>query len=459
MSVFAEQDRAKMLQEAFQGYGGVPFAVRLWDGWIWSSAPQKASRCTLVFNSPRSFQAMIVHPTEITVGESFLAVDMDVEGDLFAAFEVAEFIFHRPRGQRQRFIEILSRAAIHARNWLTQGASHSIKRDRAAIAHHYNQPIEFFKPWLGDSLVYSCAYFQNRSDPLATAQANKLELICRKLRLRSGDRFLDIGCGWGSLILHAAEQNYVYAQGITISTEQMQVAQARIQTGMFTQSCHVDLLDYRLAPTRFAPFDKIASIGMFEHVGVKHLPDYFHTVRKMLKPGGVFLNHGIARTQNDANRQTRVGRWIERYLMKLTWVRRARTSSFIDKYVFPDGELATLSEAVTAAESAGFEVLDVENLREHYELTLRAWVENLQRCKAQIVEEYSELTYRIWLLYMAGSAAAFHRGEIAVYQTLMWRPDGGHTQRPLTRSDWYALNAIQAASSSLATPIKVTAPR
>ena len=447
MPILAARQRTKMLEEVFTGYGGIPFGVRLWDGWTWNSSPKHASKCTLVFHSPRSLRGLIARPSEITVGESFLTGDMDVEGDIFAAFEVAEYVFQRPRGKRRRFIETLSRLAIHTMDWFRKGASHSLKRDRAAISHHYDQPVEFFKPWLGDSLVYSCAYFESSSDSLATAQEKKLELICRKLRLQHEDRFLDIGCGWGSLILHAAARHNVYSQGITISTEQRQVALARIEANKMTQSCQADLLDYRLAPTQFAPFDKIASIGMFEHVGVKHLPDYFQTVTKMLKPGGVFLNHGIARATSEVERKTRLGRWIERNLMKLSWVRRARTSSFIDKYVFPDGELSTLSEALTAAESAGFEVLDVENLRAHYELTLRAWVENLQRCKAQIVEQYSELTYRIWLLYMAGSAAAFQRGEIAVYQTLLWRSDGGEPRIPLTRSDWYAPDKTPAKST------------
>ena len=442
MPIFAERQRATLLEDVFKEYVGIPFAVRLWDGWGWTSSHNQRPQCTLVFNSPHSLRGMMEHPSEITVGESFLAGDMDVEGDLFAAFEVAQFVFHRPRGQRQRFIEIISRAAIHARDWLAKGASHSVDRDRAAIAHHYNQPIEFFKPWLGDSLVYSCAYFQTRSDPLATAQANKLELVCRKLRLQHEDRFLDIGCGWGSLILHAAERHHVYSQGITISTEQLKVAQSRIQAALLTQSCQADLLDYRLAPARFAPFDKIASIGMFEHVGVSHLPRYFQTVRRMLKPGGIFLNHGIARAATEVDGRTGLLRSIEAQLMNFSSIRRARMSSFIDKYVFPDGELATLSETVTAAEAEGFEVLDVENLRQHYELTLRAWVQNLQRSQAQIVARYSELTYRIWLLYLAGSAEAFHRGEIAVYQILMRRRDGGETQLPLTRNDWYTLQML-----------------
>jgi cyclopropane-fatty-acyl-phospholipid synthase len=438
MLAFAPCERSKMFDVFFSDYYGTPFCVRLWDGWHWKREAAGEPQCTLVFNSPRSLEAMLARPSEVTLGDAFLKGDLDVEGDLFAAFQIAEYVFRRPQGRRRKIVETLSRLALGAINRFRIGSAHSVKRDQWAISHHYDQPVAFFKPWLGESLVYSCAYFEGLDDQLGSAQTKKLELVCRKLRLKHDDHFLDIGCGWGSLILHAATQHSVYAQGITISQEQAAVATARIEAAKMTQSCRADLLDYRLASNHFAPFDKIASLGMFEHVGMKHLPEYFETVRNMLKPGGVFLNHGIARAPlANEERKTVFAKWVERSMMHVPFVRRAHTSSFIDRYVFPDGELATISEALTAAEEAGFEVRDVENLREHYELTLRAWVENLQSCKTQIIEDFSELTYRTWLLYMAGSAAAFRRGDIAVYQTLLCRSEGGESHLPLTRSDWY----------------------
>jgi cyclopropane-fatty-acyl-phospholipid synthase len=325
--------------------------------------------------------------------------------------------------------------------WWNHGSPHSFTRDRSAISHHYDQPVDFFRPWLGDSLVYSCAYFRSPEDDLATAQANKLELVCRKLRLKPSDRFLDIGCGWGSLVLHAASRHRVEAQGITISQEQAAVAAARIRDAQVAQSCSADLLDYRHAPSRFMAFDKIASLGMFEHVGMKNLPRYFRTVYDLLQPRGLFLNHGIAKTQigrpAQSPEKTIFTRSIEAFLSQVPQLRRVHTSSFIDKYVFPDGELVTISEAMRAAEGAGFEVRDVENLREHYELTLRAWVDGLQRNAGQLLKQVSDATYRTWLLYMAGSAAAFHRGDIAVYQMLLSRPERGASGLPLTREDWY----------------------
>ena len=441
-----------MFDSVFSEYAGPPFGVRLWDGWRWSAGDPARCRCTLIFHSADGLESLLIHPSEITLGSSFLAGELDVEGDLFVAFEIAQYVFERPQGRRLKSMETLERLVASAVDWLKRGRVHSLERDRRAIASHYDQPVGFFRPWLGESLVYSCAYFEAAEENLDSAQTNKLDLVCRKLRLTHEDRFLDIGCGWGSMVLHAASRHDVYCQGVTISREQANVADARIKAAEMTQSCRVDLLDYRRAASQFAPFDKIASLGMFEHVGVRHLPEYFRTVRGMLKPGGVFLNHGIARAplRRDAEIAGVAG-WLERLATHVPLVRRANSSSFIAKYVFPDGELATLSEALTAAEDAGFEVRDVENLREHYELTLRAWVGNLMRCKEQIVKQYSETAYRLWLLYMAGSAAAFHRGELAIYQVLLYRPKVGERAFPLTRSDWYERRGREAQPIATAT--------
>jgi cyclopropane-fatty-acyl-phospholipid synthase len=286
-------------------------------------------------------------------------------------------------------------------------------------------------------MAYSCAYFESPEDSIDKAQTNKLELICRKLRLKPGERFLDIGCGWGSLILHAASQHKVDAKGITISRAQAAVAAERIKKSRLTNTCEVELLDYRKAPEQFAQFDKIASVGMFEHVGLRNMPVYFQTAHKLLKPGGVFLNHAIARGQFQGNRGTSfVFRVVAPFLRDVVMLRRPQNTSFIDKYVFPDGELLTISQAVRGAEAAHFEVRDVENLREHYELTLRRWVDGLRRNADALLKLVPEATYRIWLLYMAGSAAAFRRGDIAVFQTLLCKPEHGNSGLPLRRGDW-----------------------
>jgi cyclopropane-fatty-acyl-phospholipid synthase len=430
--------RTSLLQSLFEGYDGPPFCIRLWDGWNWASSDVEKARFTLVFHTEGALAAMMLRPSEITLGEAFLAKEIDVEGDIFAVFAMAEYVFHRPRGRRRRMLEAAMQAATCIAQWWTLGKRHSVKRDQAAIARHYDQPVDFYRSWLGESLVYSCGYFRSAEDDLAQAQANKLELICRKLRLGRDDRFLDIGCGWGSLALHAAARHNVLARGITISKEQAAVATERIEAAQLTQSCGVELLDYRKALGRLGSFDKIASVGMFEHVGLKKLPEYFRTVYGMLRPGGIFLNHGIARSETAGDRDTRLlTRSRFPILQRIPILRDLRSSSFMDRYVFPDGELVTLSDAVSAAESAGFEVRDVENLREHYDLTLRAWVEGLKRNAGVLLKHVSEETYRIWLLYMAGCAAAFRRSDIAVYQMLLSRPDRGESRLPLTREDWY----------------------
>ncbi len=416
MSDFRKSHERKLLDELFRGYPGPAFAIRLWNGWQWSSLPGEKPVFTVVVETPNALRALMTEPNEVTLGDAFIRREIDVEGDIFSAFSVAEYLVNRPRGPLRQVMDFLVRTGARSERWFHYGARHSALRDRASITYHYDQPVEFFRPWLGSTLAYSCAYFRAESDSLDLAQARKLELICRKLRLQPRDNFLDIGCGWGGLILHAAEKHNVRAHGITLSLNQAEVTQCRVDGAGLAQKCIVELRDYRDCANLSGSFDKIASVGMFEHVGPGNLPHYFHTVHGLLRAGGTFLNHGIARSA----------------------LSPVRKDSFIDRYVFPDGRLATLSQATDAAESAGFEVRDVENLREHYELTLRKWVAGLRRNEGSLRNCVSEETYRIWLLYMAGSAAAFHRGEIAVYQILLSRLEQGKCRLPLVREDWYA---------------------
>ena len=405
-----------MLAELFRDYSGPTFAIRLWNGWQWVSLPGERPAFTVTVETPKALAALVAKPNEVTLGEAFIHREIDVEGDIFSVFTVAEYLVNRPRSLLQRVQDLLLRTVAGADRWFHNGVRHSKARDRASIAYHYDQPVEFFRPWLGATLAYSCAYFRNANDPLDLAQAQKLELICRKLRLQPLERFLDIGCGWGSLILHAADNHNVRAHGITLSRAQAEVAQNRIEDAQRGRRCAVELRDYRDCEHLSGSFDKIASVGMFEHVGLKSLPNYFHTVHRLLRPSGTFLNHGIARSA----------------------LSPVRKESFVDRYVFPDGKLVTLSQVINSAEDAGFEVRDVENLREHYDLTLRRWVEGLRQHREALRNHVPEMTYRIWLLYMAGSAAAFRRGDIAVYQILLSRPEQGKSRLPLVREDWYS---------------------
>ncbi len=421
MTNSAKEKRNNRFGAVFQGYEGPAFAVRLWDGKCWSSTANEKPACTLVIENPTALGTLLASPNEITLGEAYIHGELDVEGDIFPAFSIAQHLFNRPRGLKRSAVEMLARTGFGVGQRIRHGALNSRCSDRASIAYHYDQPVAFFEPWLGKSLVYSCAYFHSPADSLDTAQEQKLDLVCTKLRVQPSERFLDIGCGWGSLVLHAGGKRQAEAYGITLSREQAETSERRIAAAGLERYCSVALRDYRDLEGTRQPFDKISSIGMFEHVGLKNLPLYFGIVRRLLRPGGLFLNHHIARACLSA----------------------IRADSFIGRYVFPGGRLVTLTESVSAAEAQGFEVRDVENLREHYELTLRRWVDGLQRNSAMLLKLVPKTTYRIWLLYMAGSAAAFRRGDIGVYQALLSRTDRGASHLPLTRSDWYANHPLR----------------
>ncbi|HEY1808089.1 MAG TPA: cyclopropane-fatty-acyl-phospholipid synthase family protein [Acidobacteriaceae bacterium] len=411
------------LDVLFADYHGPAFAMRLWDGWTWYSSDAEAPACTIQIRHPQALHTLLAEGSQVALGEAFIHKEIEVEGDLFSVFEPAEHLLLHPAPLRERLLQSVAHGALELATTLRNGWRHSERRDHDSIAYHYDQPIEFFLPWLGRTLVYSCAYFENPNDTLDDAQEQKLELICRKLRLQPGERFLDVGCGWGSLILHAAGHCGVRAEGITLSRSQEVVTRQRIGAEGLADRCCVRLVDYRRLNPVHVSYDKIASVGMYEHVGLSNLPTYFAQVHRLLKPGGVILNHGIARSPQSAQRGP---------------------DSFIARYVFPDGALVTLTETITAAEEAGFEVRDVENLREHYAATLRHWVRGLEACREVLLQHVSETTYRIWLLYMAGCAAAFRRGDIGVYQTLLSYPDRGRSGLPLTRRDWYNGNAREA---------------
>jgi cyclopropane-fatty-acyl-phospholipid synthase len=264
-------------------------------------------------------------------------------------------------------------------------------------------------------MIYSCAYFKSPDDSLATAQAQKLDHICRKLRLRPGERLLDIGCGWGGLIMHAARYYGVQAVGITLSEQQLVFAQKQIDEIGLSSRCEVRLLDYRDA-SQLGQFDKLVSVGMVEHVGESALPEYFRCAFQALKPGGAFLNHGIGRAGNRPKPAER---------------------TFTDVYVFPDGELTPISTTLRCAEEAGFEVRDVENLREHYHLTLCHWLRRMEDSMQQATRLIGELKARIWRLYLAGSAHYFQSGKLDLYQSLLVKCANGRSGMPLTRADWY----------------------
>lgn len=407
--------RTKIFNDLFSEFHETSFAVRSADGWHWASSSNDAPQCTLVFKTAAAWHALMEDPTERTLGEAFIDGEIDIEGDLFSVFPIVHYILNRPAGSRYSILRTIWHSSADFARLLRHGPRHSKARDRASISYHYDQPIEFYRPWLGPTLAYSCAYFREPQEDLEHAQTDKLELICRKLDLQPGEHFLDIGCGWGSLLLHAASCHGAEAYGVTLSKEQAAIAVQRVRHAQLEEKCAVELRDYRTLPDLPLRFDKISSVGMFEHVGLKNLRSYFDIVMRMLTPEGVFLNHGIARSATTPPAK----------------------DSFIDRYVFPDGELVPLGRVLEIAESVGFEVRDVDNLRFHYERTLRMWVENMQKNAQTLLTTVSEKTYRIWLLYMAGSADAFERGNIELYQVLFGRRPCKPAQPLHTRENWY----------------------
>jgi cyclopropane-fatty-acyl-phospholipid synthase len=410
----------RLLEELTTNYHGRGFAVRLWDGTEWCHA--HPPHFTLVLSYPGALRNMFMSPSELTLGEAFIHDDFDIEGDIEGAFELADFLLSRDFSvmDKLKFGGMLTRLPAGSEHQNGRqgadlpGSVHSKERDRKAVAYHYNVSNDFYSLWLDRSMVYSCAYFKSTRDSIDTAQTQKLDYICRKLRLRAGDRLLDLGCGWGGLLIHAAMNYGVKAFGITLSIPQAEMARQRIREAGLADRCRVDVCDYRDLETA-QEFDKLVSVGMFEHVGEALLPEYFRQAWLRLRPGGVFLNHGIAASA--------------------TFSRKG--PSFMDKYVFPDGELVPISATLRAAESAGFEVRDVESLREHYALTLRQWVRRLESKAGPAQSIVGEGTYRVWRLYMSGSAHAFTTGRLNLYQILLSKPDHGESHLPLTREEWY----------------------
>lgn len=414
----------RLLDELFGGDAVRRVGVRLWDGTSW---PDDALRpTTIVLKHPGALRQMFLRGTELSLAESYLHDDFDIEGEVEAVFGLADELSQKVIGVIQRLS--MARELLHlpagqkhanGRRGPARlgGKRHSVERDRQAVTYHYDVSNDFYALYLDRRMVYSCAYFYAPDEDLDTAQARKLDYICRKLRLHPGQRLLDMGCGWGGLVIHAAQHYGVDATGITLSQPQANLSNERIAESGLAERCRVLVHDYRQMDEP-GIYDALVSVGMFEHVGAALLPTYFDRACQLLKPGGVFLNHGIANTPEEHPR---------------------RGLSFSQAYVFPDGELVPISTTLRVAEESGFEVRDVESLREHYSLTLRHWVRRLEAHHDQSLKFVDEPTYRVWRLFMSGSAYGFSVGRLNVYQALLVKPDErGQSGLPLTRADWYA---------------------
>jgi cyclopropane-fatty-acyl-phospholipid synthase len=418
------QEDARQLELARQlldilllGYHGRT-AVELWNGQL-VAGPADAP-AVLEIRKPDPLRDMLYGSGNNLnrVAESYLAGDLDYRGDLESVFDLIDFLQHRHFSWSEKLQLIRLLLSMH---WgpgaLLAGEKRSIHRDansQRTISHHYDVDNSFYQLVLDPEMVYSCAYFHDPEQSLAQAQQNKLHHICRKLMLQPGERLLDIGCGWGGLAIWAATHYGVSVHGITLSERQLAYGQERVRQLGLQDRITLELRDYRELPQELQ-FDKIVSVGMFEHIGVSNFPLYFSTVQRLLKPGGLFLNHGIT---NDTGWQP------------------VASARFINEYLFPDGELARVSDVTNAMEQAKFEILDVEAMRPHYAMTLRHWMDNLRANEQQAIAIAGQRIWRLWRLYMAGSAYYFDQGNLGLYQILA----GKNRERwplPLSRAHLY----------------------
>jgi cyclopropane-fatty-acyl-phospholipid synthase len=429
---------ADLLQRLFRSFDG-NLSVRLWNGTTIKlgrhGAERPQTRFTLVCRNPAALGSVVMGRDRLRLAEAFFRGDFDIEGDFFAALDLKDHLDSIHMSWRDRLgailpalqLQLISRgstAPAHRRPSLNARAvkAHSRQENAAATQFHYDVSNEFYALWLDEAMVYSCAYFEHPDDSLEAAQEAKLDHICRKLMLQPGDRFLDIGCGWGALVIHAALHYGVHAHGVTLSRQQLEFARERIVQAGVAGRVTVELCDYRDLQGA-AVYNKVASVGMFEHVGLKNLPLYFSTVGRLLKPAGLFLNHGITHEMEG-------------------WDDKTLSTEFINRYIFPDGQLDTVSNIQRGMERAGFEIADVESLQPHYARTLRHWVVRLEQHHAQALRHVSESTYRLWRLYMAACALEFESGDIGVYQLLASKRAAGATVLPLTRRHLYCTSEV-----------------
>ena len=396
----------------------VPIRVEAWDG-SWIGPPNAPA--TLILRSPAALQRIVTCPGELGLARAYVAGDIDVEGDIYAVLALRD----RLPEVKLRPSQLLAAARmLGVRNLRPlppppdearlSGRRHTPERDAAAVSHHYDVGNRFYELVLGPSLTYSCAVFETDDASLEEAQAAKYELICRKLGLRPGDRLLDVGCGWGSMAMHAARHHGARVVGVTLSRRQVELAKERVADEGLGDLVDIRLQDYRDVDD--GPFDAISSIGMFEHVGRGRTGEYFERLRDLLRPQGRLLNHAISRPPSD---QTRIA-----------------DRSFMGRYVFPDGELLDIGTTVQALEQAGFEARHVEDLREHYARTLRHWVANLEREWDAAVAEVGVARARVWRLYMAGSAVNFEADRNRIHQVLAVKSTAGGDAAMPARPTW-----------------------
>lgn len=379
----------------------IPLRLELWNGRRFDLAPNPI--VTIVIPTPLALRYFL-SPDLNKLGEAFVEGQIRVQGSVHDVFRVAADL--------ARSVAASTRAGAH------RIRGHSRSRDRKAIEYHYDVSNDFYRLFLDSDMVYSCAYYCREGDTLERAQTQKIDHILDKLILKPGERLLDIGCGWGALVLRAAKKYGASARGITLSRNQFEYARARIRAEGLEDRCRVELCDYRDVE---GTFDKITSVGMFEHVGLKNLPEYFAKIEAVLAGDGLVLNHGITSVDPDS-------RWAG-----------LGVGEFIDRYVFPAGELPHLSLVVREMSVAGLEVTDVESLRRHYGRTCLEWADRLESNRDRACAIVGDRRLRIWQIYLAGCAFGFAHGWVNVYQVLACKASNAEARPlPLTREYMYS---------------------
>lgn len=387
----------------------MPVTIALWDG---TEVPLGGNPRVGIRLNSTSAARYLLNPSLDALGEGYVEGHLDVDGRIGDIVEVAEALARDAAAPKAS-----AGAVVRGRlpNWLGR---HTRRSDRESVSYHYDVSNDFYAAWLDPRMVYSCAYFDDPQRDLAAAQVAKLDHVCRKLRLSPGDALLDIGCGWGAMAMHAARHYGATVTGITLSSNQQELASQRVRDAGLQDRVEIRLQDYRDLPGECV-YDRISSIGMFEHVGLRNLGTYFGTVHRLLKPGGVCMNHGITSADADS-RSVGLG-----------------AGEFIDRYVFPDGELPHVSLAIHELSAAGLELVDAESLRRHYALTLRHWSDAFERHIGELEAMAGAQRARIWRVYLAGCAHAFDKGWINIYQLLAVRSADGGSPLPLTRDYMY----------------------
>ncbi|THJ35655.1 class I SAM-dependent methyltransferase [Lampropedia aestuarii] len=382
----------------------LPLRVTLWSGQQWDLGDFASPRVTLKVNHASALP-LLLNPSLANLAEAYIRGRIDLEGPLADIIQTGYAM--------ARNAAVGNSLSARVAHYFT----HTKASDRKAIQYHYDVSNAFYQQWLDGNMVYSCAYFEQGDEDLATAQIKKIDHILTKIDLQPGQRLLDIGCGWGALVLRAASRFDAQCVGITLSQNQYDLAKERVKAAGLDGRVEIRLEDYRDIQGQF---DRITSVGMVEHVGRKHLPAYFACISELLVEDGVVMNHGITSSDADSG-DTALG-----------------AGEFIDKYVFPNGELAHIGMTLEAAQRGSFEVVDVENLRRHYARTLQLWSQNFEAHAATIRQQVDEEKFRIWRVYLAGCAYAFENDDVSIYQSVLRKAGRAASTLPWSRRYMYS---------------------